>query len=180
MTFALLSLVACNLAGPASAEADSPVERGRYLVTAAGCNDCHTPLKMGPKGPERDYTRTLSGHPQELAVTAPAPLDGPWMAATSQTMTAWSGPWGISYTANLTPDDETGLGTWTEQNFVDTIRNARHLGKGRPLLPPMPADMIATYTDEDLAAIFAYLQSLPPVKNRVPDPVEPGQASSGD
>jgi hypothetical protein len=93
-------------------------------------------------------------------------------------MTGWSGPWGVSYTANLTPDVQTGLGSWTDQTFIDTIRNARHMGKGRPLLPPMPADMIAQYSDEDLRAIFAYLQSIPPVSNRVPDPTPPAAAVS--
>ena len=54
------------------------------------------------------------------------------------TNTAWSGPWGVSFTANLTPDPETGLGRWTLRNFMDTIRSGRHMGRGRPILPPMP------------------------------------------
>jgi mono/diheme cytochrome c family protein len=165
------TLAACNqTAAPKTAD---PVERGKYLVTAAGCNDCHTPLVMGANGPQRDPNHVLAGHPAQMLLPPPPAAQGPWMYTAAATMTAWSGPWGISYTANLTPDDETGLGTWDTQTFVDTIRNGRHMGKGRKLLPPMPADMIATYTDEDLAAIFAYLQSLPPVKNRVPDPVPP-------
>jgi mono/diheme cytochrome c family protein len=165
------TLAACGSRTTASAV--DPVERGKYLVTAAGCNDCHTPLVMGANGPERDQNHVLAGHPAQMQLPPPPAAQGPWMYTAAATMTAWSGPWGISYTANLTPDDETGLGTWDTQTFIDTIRNGRHMGKGRKLLPPMPADMIATYTDEDLTAIFAYLQSLPPVKNRVPDPVPP-------
>lgn len=167
----LAALAACGSSTPTKAA--DPVERGRYLVTAAGCNDCHTPMIMGPQGPMRDPNHVLAGHPASLVMPPPPAAEGPWIASASATFTAWSGPWGVSFTANLTPDDETGLGTWDTQTFIDTIRNARHMGKGRKLLPPMPADMIATYTDEDLAAIFAYLQSLPPVKNRVPDPIPP-------
>jgi mono/diheme cytochrome c family protein len=151
-------------------QGSTPVERGKYLVTTMGCNDCHTPFKMGPNGPEPDMTRMLSGHP-DGPLPAPPPLSGPWVGAVSATFTGWSGPWGISYTANLTPDAETGLGTWTEPQFVDTIRNGRRQGRGRELLPPMPWQMIRNLTDEDLKAIFAYLRSIPAISNKVPDPV---------
>jgi hypothetical protein len=106
--------------------------------------------------------------------------NGPWAYLGSATMTAWYGPWGISYTANLTPDPETGIGRWTEKDFIDTIRNGRRLGKGRPLLPPMPWQWARLMTDEDLQAIYAYLRTIPAVKNRVPEPVAPEdlQASS--
>jgi cytochrome c553 len=79
----------------------------------------------------------------------------------------------VSFTANLTPDPETGLGKWTEEMFIATMRTRRHQGKGRPLLPPMPAQIIAALDDEDIRSLFAYLQSLPPVKNRVPAPIDP-------
>jgi mono/diheme cytochrome c family protein len=167
----IASIAACTTTS--SSSKPSAAERGKYLVTAAGCNDCHTPLVMGPSGPARDANHVLAGHPAQMALPPAPAAQGPWMYTAAATMTAWSGPWGVSFTANLTPDKETGLGTWDTQTFIDTIRNGRHMGKGRKLLPPMPADMIATYTDEDLAAIFAYLQSLPPVKNRVPDPIPP-------
>lgn len=155
----------------ADEDAASRVERGEYLVTIAGCNDCHTPLTMGPNGPEPDMTRMLSGHPEELEMPeVPALPPGPWQVTVAATLTAWSGPWGVSYTANLTPDRETGLGKWTERNFIETIRTGRRLGRGRTILPPMPIPMYKHMTDEDLAAIFAYLQSIEPVKNRVPTP----------
>jgi len=155
--------------------------RGKYLVTVAGCNDCHTPWKMGPAGPEPDMTRMLSGHPQDFKITAPAKFaaDQPWIGASSPTNTAHSGPWGVSFTANLTPDAETGLGKWTEATFKQTIRTGRHLGKGRKILPPMPIPMYKNFTDEDLAAIFTYLQSIPAIKNQVPEPLPPADAPSG-
>ncbi len=109
----LLSSIARS-ADDGSAPTAATVARGHYLVTIAGCNDCHTPLKMGPAGPEPDMDRMLSGHPQSLAMPAPPKLpDGPWLVTAAATNTAWSGPWGVSFTANLTPDPETGLGRWT-------------------------------------------------------------------
>jgi mono/diheme cytochrome c family protein len=151
------------------------VARGEYLVKSMGCGDCHTPTKVGPDGPEPDQSRTLSGHPGSLVMPPAPPPSGPWIASVGATMTAWSGPWGVSYTANLTPDPETGLGQWTEQQFVDTIRSGRHLGRGRPILPPMPWPAASNLTDADLASIFAYLRTIPAVVNRVPDPLPPAR-----
>lgn len=159
--------------------ADAPdtaalVARGRYLVEAVGCHDCHTPMAMGPAGPEHDMARALSGHPEAL-VLPPSPVlaDGPWLAVVSASMTAWSGPWGVSYTANLTPDEDTGLGLWTFENFRDTIRTGRHLGRGREILPPMPIAAFRNFSDQDLEAIYRYLRTIPPVRNRVPEPLPP-------
>jgi hypothetical protein len=90
-------------------------------------------------------------------------------------MTAWSGPWGTSFTANLTPDEETGLGAWTFEQFRDAIRTGRHQGRGRPILPPMPWFAIKNLTDEDLRSVFAYLQSIPAIRNRVPEPIPPAE-----
>lgn len=175
-SFGLMILAA--LAGVSLLAATQPgaqdVKRGEYLVKGTGCGDCHTPLKMGPSGPEPDNSRLLSGHPEAL-VMPPSPRlpEGPWLVVASATLTAWAGPWGTSFTANLTPDKETGLGTWTAQTFVNTIRSGRRLGRGRQLLMPMPYLAMQHMTDEDLKAIFAYLQTIPIVVNRVPDPVAP-------
>jgi mono/diheme cytochrome c family protein len=164
---------------PAKLDARSEIARGEYLVTGAACHDCHTPWKMGSNGPEPDLSRALSGHPSEMVMPPmPALPPGPWIGVMGATNTAWGGPWGVSFTANLTPDKETGIGTWTKQNFIDTIRNARHMGNGRPLLPPMPAPMYKHLNDEDLGAIFAYLQSVPPISNKVPAPIPPATAPS--
>jgi mono/diheme cytochrome c family protein len=149
----------------------SRVARGEYLVTIGGCNDCHTPLKMGANGPEPDMSRALSGHPQDL-VMPPAPKsDGPWVWSAAGTNTAFAGPWGISYTRNLTPEPLTGIGIWTEDMFIKTIRSGRHWGVGRPILPPMPWFNYAKASDEDLKSIYAYLRTIKPIKNEVPEAV---------
>jgi mono/diheme cytochrome c family protein len=147
------------------------VARGKYIVTTSGCNDCHTPWVLGPKGPEPDMSRMLSGHPESERLSPLPVVTGSWNMVASATNTAWSGPWGISFTANLTPDPETGLGKWTQRNFTETIRTGRHMGRGRVILPPMPIPMYKNFTDADLEAIFSYLQSIPAVRNRVPEPV---------
>jgi mono/diheme cytochrome c family protein len=152
------------------------IARGKYLVTLMVCNDCHTPFKVGPKGPEPDMTRMLSGHPQDLTMPAPPAPNGPWVISMAGTNTAFAGPWGVSFTANLTPDPETGLGKWNADTFMQALRTGKHEGVGRPILPPMPYPWFAQATDEDLRAIFAYLQSIPPVKNKVPQPIEPPEA----
>ena len=178
------SLVAAVLAAAAVAPiAAAPsastgnVERGSYLVKIMGCNDCHTPLKMGEKGPEPDMKRMLSGHPADLIMPPPPALGhGPWVWVGAGTNTAFAGPWGVSFSANLTSDKETGLGGWTEETFVKALRTGRHLGVGRPILPPMPWPMYLHATDEDLRAMFAYLHTVPAVRNQVPQPVEPAES----
>lgn len=166
--------------GPAAVSAiTSPetIARGAYLVKIMVCNDCHTPWAMTPRGPEPDMARQLSGHPEEVVVAAaPAAAPSPWGWAGANTNTAFAGPWGVSFTANLTPDPETGLGRWTEETFLAAIRNGRHEGVGRPILPPMPWPMYKNATDEDLRAIFAYLRSIPAIRNRVPQPIDPPAA----
>jgi mono/diheme cytochrome c family protein len=162
------------------AAAKSPVERGKYLVTILGCNDCHTPWKMGPKGPENDRTRMLSGHPEAVKMPpAPKPA-GPWTASIAAPFTAFAGPWGVSYAANLTPDQNTGIGIWTEDMFVKAMRTGKHMGTSRQILPPMPWPGYSQMTDEDLKAVFAYLKSIPPIANHVPDsePAPPPPAAA--
>ncbi len=169
----LLTLCAALTAQAAERAPRDRIERGRYLVNTTGCADCHTPLKKGANGPEPDAARSFAGHPEGLVMPpVPALPSGPWQVVSSATNTAWAGPWGVSFTANLTPDPETGLGRWSEQDFIRTLRTGRHLGQGRPLLPPMPA-AYGQMSDADLKAMFAYLKSLPPVRNHVPAPRPP-------
>lgn len=156
----------------AAADLD-PVARGRYLVTLGGCNDCHTPWVMGPDGPAPDMTRMLSGHPADLEMPPAPTSSGPWLWTAAGTNTAFAGPWGVSFAANLTPDENTGTGIWTEDIFIQTIRSGRHWGQSRPILPPMPWFNYAKMTDDDLKAVFAYLRTIPPVHNPVPQPVAP-------
>lgn len=154
---------------------EEQIARGKYLVNIGGCNDCHSPKIMTPMGPVPDTTRLLSGHPagQPMAEFDPDMVaPGKWVLTDDGT-TTWVGPWGISYTANLTPDSSTGLGLWTADIFIQTMRTGKHMGTGRMLLPPMPWQGIGQLPDEDLRAIFAYLQTLTPISNRVPAPVPP-------
>lgn len=182
-------LAACQPAAPPPAPAPDPaavkaaqIERGKYLVTIGGCNDCHTPKVMTDKGPDFDQTRLLSGHPaSEAPLAIPAGVLSPtgWVGLVNGHVTAHAGPWGISFTRNLTPDQATGLGSWTEEMFINTIRRGKHQGEGRDLLPPMPWPNYAQATDDDLKAIFAYLQSIPAIDNAVPDPIPPAGPPPG-
>jgi mono/diheme cytochrome c family protein len=180
----LVFAVGCNQPAPAPAPAEpaapaaaamSPVERGKMLVIGGGCHDCHTPKSMTPKGPEADLSRMLSGHPESDVITAPAPQQkgGKWTTHVNDHLTAWSGAWGVSFAANLTPDENTGIGIWTEDMFLNALKQGKHMGAGRPILPPMPYNWYGQLPDEDLKAMFAYLKSIPKIANRVPVPLGP-------
>ena len=181
MTRILSLLVAAAVLAPGTLLAQSSsgpalLKRGEYLVTISGCHDCHTPLATGPDGPAPDMKRALSGHPEGFPVSAPAVVPQPWMGAFTPTLTAWSGPWGVSFAANLTLDPETGvLRDFTEQQVIQTMRTGRHQGQGRQILPPMPWQNFAQMTDDDLKAVFAYLRQVTPVRNKVPDPLPPAK-----
>lgn len=174
-----ISIAALFAALPAVAQ-KSPtggaVSRGKYLVEIMSCNDCHTPFKMGANGPEPDMTRMLSGHPEGMTLPPPPAPAGPWIWMGTGTDTAFAGPWGITYSANLTPDKNTGIGIWTEEMFVKTMRTGKHMGTSRQIQPPMPWSWIGKATDSDLKAIFAYLKSVPPISNHVPEWSEPKSA----
>ena len=154
--------------------ADDMVARGKYLVdTIGGCADCHSPKIFTDKGPEPDMAKFLSGHPagSELPEIDPNLVTpDKWMLVNPQ-LTAFVGPWGVTFAANLTPDEQTGIGLWKEENFIQAMRTGKHMGTGRLIMPPMPWFNLAKATDEDLQAMFAYLKSLPPVKNLVPGPM---------
>jgi len=174
---AALGTAACTRA-TSSDTAQARVERGKYLVTVGGCNDCHTPLKMGPKGPEPDFSRMLSGHPESFPIeSAVTPASDKWMMTADASGTAFSGPWGVSFAANLTPDQNTGLGIWTEDMFIKAIRTGRHMGVSRPINPPMPWPAYRNATDEDLKAVYAYLRTIKPIVNHVPQYEAPGESN---
>ena len=151
------------------------VRRGEYLVKIMGCNDCHTPWKMGPQGPEPDMARFLSGHPEEIGPLPNVKAVEPFTSSGFATNTAYSGPWGVSYAFNLTPEMNTGLGIWTEEMFVKTIRTGRHMGVSRPINPPMPWPAYRNATDEDLKAVYAFLRTIKPIVNHVPDYLPPDE-----
>lgn len=165
-------LVACS----SGVTEETPIQKGERLVHVLDCNICHSPKVFTAAGPEPDPARLLSGHVSDEVLPAlPAGGIGPtaWGGTFNNNMTAWAGPWGVSFASNLTPDEETGIGVWTEDLFMNAIRNGKHMGVGRPLLPPMPWPAYAKLTDDELRSIFAYLKSLPPVRNAVPNPLPP-------
>ncbi len=150
---------------------ESQVQYGEHIVAIAGCNDCHTPKKMGAQGPEIDYTLSLSGHSGQMPVpdVDRKEMEGKGLAVTND-LTAWVGPWGISYAANIT-SDSTGIGNWKEDQFLLCIRQGKSKGlsDNRQLLPPMPwRELNASMTDNELKAIFAYLKTTKAIHNVVP------------
>jgi len=155
---------------------DSLIKRGHYLVSVMGCGDCHSPKIFGPHGPEEDTSRLLSGHPSSIPIafvdTAAAKN---WLLFNGM-LTAAVGPWGVSFSANLT-SDSTGIGNWTEEQFATALRKGKSKGlmSNRDLLPPMPWFNYRNLNEEDFKAIFAYLKSTKPVKNVVPTAIPPTQ-----
>jgi mono/diheme cytochrome c family protein len=128
------------------------VERGKYLVTLASCTDCHTPGFFFGKP---DMARFLGG--SEVGFEIP--------------------DLGVFVGPNLTPDKETGLGNWTDEQIVAALKTG-HRPDGRMLAPIMPWKALASLTQEDALAIVAYLRSLPPVKNKVPGPFGANEKST--
>ena len=157
---------------------ESQEKWGEHLVTICGCHDCHTPKKMSDMGPVVDMDRALSGAPANSVVpdVDRKDLESKGIVATND-LTVWVGPWGVSYTANLT-SDATGVGNWQEEHFITAIRHGKLKGleSGRPLLPPMPWDMYKHMTDDELKAVFAYLKTTKPINNVVPPPMPPVSA----
>jgi mono/diheme cytochrome c family protein len=146
-------LVLSAIFGASAALAGDPqVERGKYLVTIGGCNDCHTPGYFLGKP---DFSRSLGG--SDVGFTIPG-------------LGAFVG-------RNLTPDKETGLGNWTDDQIVSAI-TAGVRPDGRKLAPIMPWQGLSHLDSEDARAIVAYLRSLPPVKNMVPGPFGPNDVPS--
>jgi hypothetical protein len=152
------------------------IEKGQYLVGIMGCRDCHSPKTMTAQGPAPDMTRDLSGHPASVPIgkiNKDALND--WVLFNIMN-TAAVGPWGVSFSANLTPD-HTGIGNWSEEQFIISLTEGKSKGirTARPLLPPMPWQNYTSIKKEDIVAIFAYLKSIKPVQNAVPHPISPNK-----
>jgi mono/diheme cytochrome c family protein len=148
------------------------IKRGEYLITIGGCDDCHSPKKMGANGPEIDMDRRLSGFPSSRPMPAfDSNLVKKGIAQFNEDLTAAAGPWGISFASNLT-SDATGAGSWPLQNFKYALRHGKWKGLegSRGLLPPMPWLNFAKMSDEDLEAMYAYLKTTKPVENVMPAP----------
>ena len=173
-------VVVAMVAAPVAAGDDELVERGRYLISLGGCHDCHSPKIFTEDGFYPDPERLLSGHPADLPLPEYDPAmvaPGKWVLFNSH-FTAAVGPWGTTRAANLTPDDQTGIGLWSLEHFAGALKTGKHMGEGRPILPPMPWPNLTALEDEDYAAMFAYLKSLEPIRNPVPAPVPPVQTGS--
>lgn len=154
--------------------ASARIERGKKLVLVGGCGDCHTPKTMTAQGPVPDDSKFLAGYLETNRLPDYKSFqNSPWLLFTGD-LTAVVGPWGVSFAKNITPDKETGIGGWTEEMFVQTVRTQKRMGVGRPLLPPMGpifAANLSALNDEELKDIFAYLKSIKPVRNQVPEPI---------
>lgn len=186
ITILLLPILSCNNDGHQSSEKndsalkvassfENEVDRGKYLVGIMGCNDCHSPKRLGENGPEIIPELMLSGYPSDRpVVTFDSEMIKEGFPMFYPDLTAAAGPWGISFAGNLTPD-ETGIGNWTEDQFKKALTEGlfKGLDNSRMLLPPMPWVNYAEMKDEDIQAIFAYLKSIKPVENLVPAPVSP-------
>ena len=154
----------------------TPEEWGHHIVTIADCGNCHTPKKMTAMGPVEDEDLAFSGHPSAM----PFPdVHRKEMESNhlfySADLTSWVGPWGVSFAANITSDSTTGIGTWSEEQFITCLRKGKYMGldKARNLLPPMPWPAFSKMTDDELKAVFAYLKSTKPIHNIVPQPMPP-------
>ncbi|MFO7670280.1 MAG: c-type cytochrome [Bacteroidales bacterium] len=150
------------------------IAKGNYLVNIIGCHDCHTPKIMTERGPMPDTLNSMAGHVDgDLSALVSKEALSDWVLFNGS-LTAAVGPWGISYSANLT-SDASGIGSWTEDQFIIAMRDGKYKGiqNSRDLLPPMPWQNFTQMKDDDLKAIFAYLKSTKPVRNVVPPAVSP-------
>ena len=174
-------LYACSNANtqhkPEQPTQQDAVARGKYLVNVMGCNDCHSPKMMTPQGPAPDTARLLSGHPATEQLPAYDANTAKAYVLFNMGGTAVKGPWGTSFSANLTPDDS-GIGNWSEEQFIKAMKQGKWKGmdNGRMLLPPMPWQGYTQMPDEDVKAIFAYLKQIKPVNNVVPAALPPAAA----
>lgn len=173
----MTAIVACTDGSKSSATSeiiisqDSLINLGSHLVNAIGCDDCHSPKKVGPGGFEIIEELRFSGYPGNgamLKADTNAAKKGWIMFAPD--LTATVGPWGMSFAANIS-SDATGIGNWSEEHFFRAIREGKSKGleANRPLLPPMPWQQYRNLKDIELKAIFAFLKSTKPVENRVPE-----------
>lgn len=183
-----LFIITCLRTGAGEKDAYSAgnkyAERGKQLVTEGNCDYCHTPLIETKEGLVPDMKRRLSGHPQDAEIPRLPDAEvgsGEWIEFLGTLdSTEWAGPWGLTFSTNITPDPETGIGKWTEQVFIETMRTGKHIDFKRDVLPPMPWQDYGKLSDEDLKAIFAYLMTITPVKNAVPKPVPLPDKKTGE
>lgn len=147
---------------------------GKLLTEEFGCVDCHTPKIVINNQVLIDENRMFSGHQQDNILPEFPPelvAPGKWKGLYTADMTAWGGPWGISYAANLTPDKKTGIGNLSEENFISILGLGIHSTLSRKIMPPMPWNEISRLNKQELGAIYLYLKTIKPIKNKVPEAV---------
>lgn len=178
ITFGLLLLITFvglkNLSAKNEADKSEIIEKGRIITEIFGCVDCHSPKIQEGEFLVNDPEKLFSGHPADNKLPQFSPdIIGPgkWRGLFTDSMTAWGGPWGISYAANLTPDKKTGIGRLSEDNFVSILNIGIHSNMNRKLMEPMPWKEISELRDDDLKAVFQYLKTVKPVRNNVPESV---------
>ncbi|MGI9535266.1 MAG: diheme cytochrome c-553 [Thermodesulfobacteriota bacterium] len=148
---------------------------GEALVMEGRCNFCHTPAIVSKEDKVLDSSNILSGHPSEykLPEIPNVPIGSQqWLEFVANLdSTVWAGENFVVFSANITPDNKTGIGKWTEEMFINSIRTGKHPGWKKDLKKPMPWLEYSRLTNEQLSAIFAYLMSIKPVSNKVPEPI---------
>jgi len=177
LAVALLSLYSCmennkvHLSAQNNTISNDSLKRyGGYLVTITGCNDCHTPKKIGINGSELDSALLLSGYPSSRPVVPFPKADvAKGLIVVNYDVTRTFGPWGTTFAANIS-SDQTGIGSWTLERFSKAMRHGKFKGMdaARPIMPPMPWQNLKFLKDKDLEAIFIYLKSTKPIVNVVP------------
>lgn len=154
---------------------DISPKRGEYLVKQSNCSYCHTPTVESNGEIIPDSSRMFSGHPEDAPMPDIPDVDidsEEWIEFLSTLdNTVWAGDWGITFSANITPDRETGIGKWDRNTFIQTMRQGKHKGIGRNIQPPMPWKDYSKLSDDDLSSIFEYLQTLKPINNKVSKPI---------
>ena len=148
------------------------IKEGEILVMEGRCNYCHTPeITDG----EANYGKILFGHPADKTIPElpGVPVGSQqWMEFISELdSTVWIAGDKIVFSANITPDKETGIGTWSKEDFINTIRTGIHPGWKKKLNKPMPWLDYARLSNEQLTSIYSYLMSQQPVVNKVQGPV---------
>ena len=153
------------------------IERGKRLVELGGCTYCHTPKIKTTLGYKPDKDRFLSGYPEDkplpdLPYTEIIAGEAEKSFYTTDA-TVWIGRWGVSFAANLTPDEETGIGAMSEEDFIEIFRKKEHFSQENPLVTPMPVNVYSQLSFFELRSIYIYLQTLQPVSNEVPKRIPP-------
>lgn len=172
LIFSSIFLVSCDQVKRSTGYSPQQIDVGKTLVLEGRCNFCHTPYSDAI---DEQVENMLSGHPSgsEIPDIPDVPVGSQeWMEFVANLdSTVWIDGDTVVFSANITPDKKTGIGSWSEETFITTIRTGKHPGWKRDLKKPMPWLDYAKLSNNQLISIYAYLMSIKPVNNRVPDPI---------